>query len=385
MCKKALDHGDPSPGMTAERAARLEALGLAWSKGWLLYRHQRAAWEAQVARLAAYKTAHGDCNVPRGWAEDPRLAGWVNSQRARKRQLDRGEPGQGMTAERVARLTALGFVWGSTKIEMWEAQVARLVAYKAAHGDCNVPWGWAEDPRLASWVNSQRARKRKLDRGKPSHGMTVEWAARLEALGFVWEGPNASISHPDDAKWEAQLARLAAYKAAHGDCNVPRGWAEDPRLSSWVNSQRARKRQLDRLRSKPSQGLTAERAAKLEALGFVYWKVDEQQQDEEQDEEEEEEGDEEEDSESSGGGEDYAVEAILDGRGEADARSYLIKWRPRTRPWTRTWEPVSAAMHPYIHAAPPPGWLALFQRCGPARVVATRCAHLPNQRRENYM
>ena len=27
----------------------------------------------------------------------------------------------------------------------------RLAAYKTAHGDCNVPWGWAEeDPGLAN-------------------------------------------------------------------------------------------------------------------------------------------------------------------------------------------------------------------------------------------
>ena len=69
------------------------------------------AYLAQLARLAAYKAAHGDCNVPRGWAEDPRLARWVTKQRVLKRQLDRGEPSQGMTAGRAARLTALGFAW----------------------------------------------------------------------------------------------------------------------------------------------------------------------------------------------------------------------------------------------------------------------------------
>ena len=99
----------------------------------------------------------------------------------------------------------------------WEAQLARLVANKAEHGDCSVPWGWAEDPQLGVWVNSQRNYKKKLDRGKYGKGMT--------ALGFCWEASNV-----DDTKWEAQLARLAAYKVAHGDCKVPWGWTEDPRL-----------------------------------------------------------------------------------------------------------------------------------------------------------
>jgi hypothetical protein len=42
-----------------------------------------------------------------------------------------------------------------------------------------------------------------------------------------------------EAAWEAQFARLAAYKAAHGDCKVPVRWAEDKQLGMWVSKQRA--------------------------------------------------------------------------------------------------------------------------------------------------
>jgi hypothetical protein len=73
-----------------------------------------SGWEAQFARLVAYKAAHGDCSVPiKGWAEDPRLGRWVSNQRMLKRKLDRGESSEGMTAERAARLTAIGFVWAA--------------------------------------------------------------------------------------------------------------------------------------------------------------------------------------------------------------------------------------------------------------------------------
>jgi hypothetical protein len=98
-----------------------------------------------------------------------------------------------MTNERAARLTALGFEWdpgckdGAPREAAWEAQLARLAAYKAARGDCKVPKGWAEVPRLGNWVDTQRQYKKKLDRGEPSHGMTAERAARLAALGFVWQ------------------------------------------------------------------------------------------------------------------------------------------------------------------------------------------------------
>ena len=77
------------------------------------------------------------------------------------------------------------------------------------HGDCNVPMGWAEDPKLGGWVKSQREYKKKLDRGEPSSGMTAAWAARLDALGFVWEQSAVAISkwlsegNRDDVGWEA--------------------------------------------------------------------------------------------------------------------------------------------------------------------------------------
>jgi hypothetical protein len=146
---------------------------------------REVAWEAQLARLAAYKAEHGDCRVPRGWAEDPSLASWVHSQRTKKKALDRGDPNPGMTAGRAARLETLGFAW-EIPDAAWEAQLVRLAAYKAEHGDCRVPRGWAEDPQLGNWVSMQRHLKRKLDRGEPSEGMTAEWVARLTALGFVW-------------------------------------------------------------------------------------------------------------------------------------------------------------------------------------------------------
>jgi hypothetical protein len=265
VLKRRLDRGEPSEGMTAERAARLTALGFAWEPK---SSSDEAAWEAQLARLAAYKAARGDCSVPHCWAEDPRLGKWVNNQRALKRKLDRGEPSEGMTAERAVRLTELGFAWepkSSSGEGAWEAQLARLAAYKAAHGNCSVPWGLAEDPQLGRWVDKQRTYKKKLDRGEPSEGLTTARAAKLTALGFAWDPPNLR-SH--EAEWEAQLARLVVYKAEHGDCNVPQGWAEDPRLSNWVNNQRALKRKLDR--GEPCNGMTAERAARLTALGFAF-------------------------------------------------------------------------------------------------------------------
>jgi hypothetical protein len=246
-------------------------------------------WEAQLAKLREYRCKHRDYNVPRGWAEDPRLGRWVDKQRRHKKKLDRGEPSDGMTAARAAKLEALGFAWelsaaalskqrseasGTRDDAGWEAKLGKLKAYKRKHGDCNVPGGWAEDPPLGRWVNTQRRHKKKLDRGEPSKGMTAARVAKLDALGFAWELSAAAISklnskgHRDDAGWEAHLAKLKAYEQQHGDCNVPQGWAEDPPLARWVKNQRAFKKKLDR--GEPSEGMTAARVAKLEALGFIW-------------------------------------------------------------------------------------------------------------------
>jgi hypothetical protein len=85
------------------------------------------AWEEKLARLAAYKAAHGNCSVPGRWAEDPRLASWV------RRQLDCGELGTGLTAERAARLTALGFEWIDPPQLAKDIPVAGMGTFRCPH------------------------------------------------------------------------------------------------------------------------------------------------------------------------------------------------------------------------------------------------------------
>jgi hypothetical protein len=167
------DRGEPSLGMTAERAARLTVLG---------------------SRLGSLG-----------------LGSWVKRQRGYKKALDGGDPNPRMTAVRVARLEALGFVWvlssehirkrkqaASTDENAWEAQLARLVSYKVAHGDCNVPRGWSPNyPGLGSWVYNQWAGKKLLDRGEPSNGITAEWGGwRRSASSGVSRSRSMNKSEP---------------------------------------------------------------------------------------------------------------------------------------------------------------------------------------------
>jgi hypothetical protein len=133
----------------------------------------------------------------------------------------------------------------------------------------------AEGPTVAEM--QAELRRLKL----PTGGSKKELQTRLRGLGAEQlldfrERTMAARAEKDTeegrpifaAVWEAQLAKLEQYKHMHGDCDVPQRWAEDPRLGRWVVNQRVLKKKLDG--SEASDGMTAERALKLTALGFVW-------------------------------------------------------------------------------------------------------------------
>lgn len=63
--------------------------------------------------------------------------------------------------------------------DLWNARYRALAAYKRKHGSCNVPYRWAEDPKLGRWVQNQREFYK---RGN----LSLARQERLEALGFCW-------------------------------------------------------------------------------------------------------------------------------------------------------------------------------------------------------
>ena len=161
---------------------------------------------------------------------------WVARQR-RMRRMGRLSP------ERTSLLDALGFDWNPVDAA-FEAMFAELKRYRERSGHCNVPSGWPENPKLGTWVNTLRSAQRKGD-------LSVEKKARLEELGFVF--------NPFEAAWETMFAELKRYKERFGDCNVPKNWSENPGLAAWLEKQRQKK-----------DGMTAERKARLDALGVVW-------------------------------------------------------------------------------------------------------------------
>jgi hypothetical protein len=260
-----------------------------------------------VAALIQFKERHGHCNVPYEWPENVELAKWLHSVRGNRRQ------GR-LNSQRVQQLEKLGVVWEPMK-ERWQQMFAALVAYKRHHGDCKVPDGWSENSKLAGWVRSLRARRKKntlgpdlirqLDRIgfiwdwpyehweenyallvqyrkkfgncrvstlSKQHGKLAQWVRvqrkkqkcgelseahfrRLEKLGFIWDVV--------EEQWEEMFGALVEFERTHGHCDVPWSWPENPKLGHWVSTQRAfyKRGKLD-----------SKRIRRLSKLGF-RWRV----------------------------------------------------------------------------------------------------------------
>jgi hypothetical protein len=200
-------------------------------------------WERRFADLKAFKRAHGHCNVPTNYPKDRSLAIWVANCR-RQRKLGT------LAQDRIERLDTIGFCWAVRNrrcvARNWDAMVAQLKAFHRGHGHSNVPYGEPSHRDLATWLNGVRCNKRagRLDANR---------VRQLNALGVVWE--------PQKTRWDRMFAALMEYRKRHGDCNVPFGWSENPALAKWVKGMRIVQRRGE---------LSAERAERLDAIGFAW-------------------------------------------------------------------------------------------------------------------
>ncbi len=195
-----------------------------------------AAWEAMFLEICKYKEEHGHCNVKQKYPQNPKLATWVNTQRA---QYKEGE----YLPERQKRLEEIGFIW-DTNISAWETQFLALSQFKERQGHCNVPQRHNENSKLTTWVGTQRTDYK-------DKRITQERIARLESIGFQW--------NPSETAWEMMFTLLCEYRKENGDCNVPPKH-KDKQLSSWVAHQRTAFKE---------NTLDNQRINRLKEIGFI--------------------------------------------------------------------------------------------------------------------
>jgi hypothetical protein len=164
--------------ITAECIAALDATDFVWDPRILRKRQN------MFQQLAEYREQYGQSNVPMYWPWNPRLSLWVKHMRQCKKKYDRGEMDDAITAERIAALNAMGFVWNYHEAR-WQEMYHQLVEYQKQYGNCNVPRGGRHNPSLGSWVDSHRMLKKWYDAGKPS-SLTQRRIDALERMGFEW-------------------------------------------------------------------------------------------------------------------------------------------------------------------------------------------------------
>ncbi|MSU62652.1 MAG: hypothetical protein EXS31_09675 [Pedosphaera sp.] len=228
--------------MSDEEVRQLDALGVTWKS------HDVGTWEDRLAEVAAYKAKEGNCEIPLNYPENPKLGRFVNRMRT---QRNKGT----LSADRIAKLDALGFVWASSRKVLidgdgisaeWQARFDELLQHKETHGDFAVPSKWRENPQLSNWVRNQRQNRK-------SGTLHPERQRRLDEIGFVWR------SDIRKEEWATRFEQLKAYKERFGNCRVPVKWQENPQLGVWVTKQR------DRLKSRT---LSPEKEKLLVELGF---------------------------------------------------------------------------------------------------------------------
>jgi Helicase associated domain len=282
-----VEHVMPNERLTAERLEKLESVGFAWSasrpkKPKEPNHHLLAAspselvdlggnegegseeddsgslvgpieWDAMLDRLVAFKSAHGHCNVSKGYADRP-LARWVERVRSIVGRQDsaivsRRDDDEDMEDQlgpanhpsgNVNAMRASGDDTG-TLAEMGVDAASAL-----------------EEVEEVQKKNS----KEKRDASKPGNDalcITDDRKEKLIALGFVWNLRGKRFEDHWDAMFRqvrsflackvfGQLLRahialtrlmvqLAEYKDANGDCLVPSRYEPNPKLAKWVETQ----------------------------------------------------------------------------------------------------------------------------------------------------
>jgi len=203
------------------------------------FQNPKNTWGTMYKQLLDYVQQKGNSLVPTHCKENPQLGKWVSSQRTSYKKNT-------LTKMRMKLLNDVGFVWSIIPNHSWGQMYSRLLEFKTKHGHCLVPQDYKEIKTLGRWVKEQRFIKATL---------SLEQVRKLDDIGFVW--------NPHDKMWDDMYQRLVKYKQRKGNCLVPRRYAADPKLGSWVYTQRGCFLQ---------KSLSEERIQRLEQIDFV-WRI----------------------------------------------------------------------------------------------------------------
>lgn len=206
-------------------------------------------WQQKYERLKQYHATNGNADVPNRWPEDIKLASWVSQQRQRRKN-------NLLSQEEVCLLDELEFTWQFRERGNWDDRLAELIQYKAKNGNFEAPLNCAEFPKLGRYVRNMRAKRN-------NGTLSTDRIAKLDAIGFNWVSSKKVLVGGGGitAEWQSSFDELLEYYEAHGSCNVPYMWPQNPKLAHWVSRQRYLKKQ---------NKLHPKRQEKLNEIGFSW-------------------------------------------------------------------------------------------------------------------
>ena len=234
-----------SGGLTQDRVAELEALGMVWNM-------VDSRWEYCYAEAAAYYEQHGNLDFPKHYVTESglRLGQWLKNQRA---SYLKGE----LADDKAQRLEAIGMLWESRNDRQWRQAYEVAKRYFQSHGDLEVPYEYVtpDGLRLGQWVVRQRMAYKGTLSGKGEVNRKELSPARkklLDAIGMDWR---------EEDSWQKHYEDLITYQKEHGTLVVPASYktADGCWLSRWFYNQRKK------LKETPEK-LTPEQRSKLQNL-----------------------------------------------------------------------------------------------------------------------
>lgn len=245
-----------SARVTPERKALLDKLGMVWEK--------YDPWQERYDLALAYKTEHGDLEIPSVYktADGVWLGSWVSRQR---QALNSGSSALSSERRKLLRILFKGerrpsdpaADHGTVREANWERNFRSAARYARKYKHLLVPASYVDSDgvRLGVWISNLRAaRKNRPD----SYQVTSAHIKKLNSIGMVWDAR--------DAKWGTAYQQAKAYYKAHGNLHAAANYKSDETgfcLGDWLR----RMREWD---TTHDPKLTPERRAMLDKIGMEW-------------------------------------------------------------------------------------------------------------------
>lgn len=245
-----------SARVTPERKALLDKLGMVWEK--------YDPWQERYDLALAYKTEHGDLEIPSVYktADGVWLGSWVSRQR---QALNSGSSSLSSERRKLLRILFKGerrpsdpaADHGTVREANWERNFRSAARYARKYKHLLVPASYVDSDgvRLGVWISNLRAaRKNRPD----SYQVTSAHIKKLNSIGMVWDAR--------DAKWGTAYQQAKAYYKAHGNLHAAANYKSDETgfcLGDWLR----RMREWD---TTHDPKLTPERRAMLDKIGMEW-------------------------------------------------------------------------------------------------------------------